>query len=523
MKNLGNTLKMITRRKFLETSVIGAAGAAMPVMAFADKTKSAPNILKKRTKSNAYPNIVYVFADQLRYSALGSSGDKIVQSPNLDRLAEEGVVFDQAFSSCPICSPYRAQIITGRYSHQNGVMDNEYKLRTDQVTIHQALKSVGYRTAHIGKWHLGYGPYTQDKRYGLDYMFAHDCDHRYYNTAYYENEQGPVKTHGWSPEIETSKAIKFIEDHYQKNDGSPFSVYLSFAPPHNNVAYYYNRGHLPYDMYPGEFNVHDPATIELRPNVPTPIADFARNEIADYYGNVSSLDAQMGRLMTKLQELGISENTIVCFSSDHGDHLRSYGYGCPGDRWLHHTKRANKATPHEEAIHIPFILRFPEMIKGGSHTQILFNSVDVMPTLLGMCGIDIPDGVQGKDLSHAVRGEDGIMPDSVYLQILGPGWPHRGRWVGYWRGLRTDRWLYARWYNPEQYEHGIWLFDRDKDPYEMNNLAGKKDYSEIENELEARLKQWMRETDDPFDTGQRDTDTRILMLGQEFTHEKYYR
>jgi arylsulfatase A-like enzyme len=524
MKRSEKNIKKISRRKFLETSVIGGAAAAtFPLTASASKTRPVPGILKKRTGSPSHPNIVYIFADQLRYTSLGSSGNKLVRTPYLDQLADEGVVLDQAFSSCPICSPYRAQIITGRYSHKNGVMDNEYKLHDDQVIIHQVLKRAGYKTAHIGKWHLGYGPYTEDKRYGLDYMFAHDCDHRYYNTTYYENERGPVKTHGWSPEIETSKAMEFIEDHCRGSGGLPFSVYLSFAPPHNNVAYYYNRGHLPYDMYPGEFNVHDPAKVELRPNVPIPLADFARSEIADYYGNVASLDAQVGRLMAKLEELGLADNTILCFTSDHGDHLRSHGYGCPGDRWLHHTKRANKATPHEEAIHIPFIIRYPDVLKEGSHTRTLFSSVDVMPTLLGMCGLEIPDGVQGKDLSHAVKGDKGDEPDSVYLQILGPGWPHRGKWVGYWRGLRTDRWLYARWHNPEQYEYGIWLFDREKDPFEMNNLAGKKDHSETERNLEARLQKWMSETDDPFDTGERDPETGMLLLGQEFTHEKYYR
>jgi arylsulfatase A-like enzyme len=512
--------KGISRRKFIESSLAGSAGMALPSMAF---SRSSPSRTGEKRVDNPYPNIVYVFADQLRYSALGSSGNRIVQTPHLDRLAEEGVVLDQAFSSCPICSPYRAQLITGRYSHQNGVMDNEYELFEGQEILHQVLKNAGYRTAHIGKWHLGHPPYTIDKRYGLDYMYAHDCDHHYYNTTYYENEQGPIKTHGWSPEIETSKAMEFIEDHVERNDGSPFSVHLSFAPPHNNVAYYYNNGHLPYDMYPGEFNIHNPATVELHPNIPTPLADFAREEIADYYGNVTSLDYQVGRIMAKLKELGIEDNTILCFSSDHGDHLRSHGYGCPGDRWLHYTKRANKATPHDEAIHIPFILRYPDKVEGKKRTQVLFNSVDVMPTLLALCGIEIPGGVQGTDLSHTLTGDSGFEPDSVYLQILGPGWPSRGQWVGYWRGLRTDRWLYARWHQPEQYEYGIWLFDRESDPYEMNNLAGRPDHSEIQNSLEARLKQWMQDTEDPFETGERDPDTGMLLLGQRFTHEKWYR
>jgi len=497
----------------------GSAGLALSPAAF---SVERPSPAEQKPAGNL-PNIVYVFADQLRYNALGSSGNPVVKTPYLDRMAEEGMVFNQAFSSCPICSPYRAQLITGRYSHKNGVMDNEYALFDDQVTLHQALKNAGYRTAHIGKWHLGYGPYTEEKRYGLDYMYAHNCDHHYYNTTYFENEQGPFPTHGWSPEIETTKALEFIEDHLRRSEDSPFSVHLSFAPPHNNVSYYYDKGHLPYDIYPGEFNIHDPSTVLLSPNVPTPLAGFARDEIADYYGNVASLDAQMGRIMDKLKELGIAENTILCFSSDHGDHLRSHGYGCPGDRWLHFTKRANKATPHDEAIHIPFIIRYPEKIAGNGRTDVLFNSVDVMPTLLGLCGIEKPGGIQGTDLSHVFRRENGFEPDSVYLQILGPGWPHRGRWVGYWRGVRNNRWVYARWYHPEQYEDGIWLFDRENDPHEMINLAGNPGFAEIRNTMEDRLQQWISETDDPFDTGKRDAETGMLLLGQQFTHEKYIR
>lgn len=519
-------MKNTTRREFLKKSISGAVGVAVTgsvlshaPSVFAHWEGRAPAFLGKSNKKDK-PNLLYVFCDQLRYSALGSSGNKVIHTPNLDKLAEHGVVFDQAFSSSPICAPYRGQIFTGNYSHKNGIVCNEYKLRTDQVTIHQALKQSRYHTAYIGKWHLGYGPYTEDKRYGLDYIFAHNCDHQHYSVQYYENEKGPITTHGWSPEIETSKAIKFIEEHCGRKDKKPFSLYIGFGPPHNG---YGGQKHLPYDMYPGEYNIYDPAIIKLRPNVPIPLADFARNEIADYYANVTGVDAQIGHLIAKLEELAIAENTIVCFSSDHGDHLRSYGYGGPWSQWLHHTKRANKATPHEEAIHIPFILRYPDQFNGGLRTKTMFSSVDVMPTLLSLCGVAIPEGVQGKDLSHALRGEMGDEPDSVYLQILGPGWPHRGDWVGYWRGIRTERWTYARWREPGKYEYGIWLFNRKKDPYEMNNLAGKEEYKEIQARLEKRLKQWMKDTEDPFDTGERDPKTGMLLLGQEFTHEKYHR
>ncbi len=493
----------LNRRDFLKSTA--KTTVAVSLAGLSTRALGAKSTERKQTK----PNILYVFADQLRYSELGSSGNKIVQTPNLDKLAERGIVFDQAFSSCPICSPYRCQIITGKYPHKNGVVDNEYKPRTDQVTIHQVLKRAGYSTAHIGKWHLGYGPYTEEKRYGLDYMFAHNCDHSYFQVRYYENERGPIQTNKWSPEIETSKAIEFIERNCKKKNGTPFSLFLSWGPPH-----------WPYDQFPNEFNTYDPAKIDLRPNVPRPLAGYALYELAAYYGNITALDAQMGRLMAKLDELGITENTIVCFTSDHGDHLRSHGYGDPGDWWLHHSKRASKATPFEESIHIPFILRYLAQAGGPKRTQTIFSSVDVMPTLLSLCGVDIPEGVQGKDLSHVVRGQKGYEPDSVYLQILGPGWPHRGKWVGFWRGLRTDRWVYARW---KDNEYGPWLFDRKKDRWELYNLAGKKEYASIQKKLEKRLKQWMKDTDDPFDTGPRDPETGMLQLGQQFSHSGYLR
>jgi arylsulfatase A-like enzyme len=247
------------------------------------------------------------------------------------------------------------------------------------------------------------------------------------------------------------------------------------------------------------------------------MAAFAREEIAHYYGNVTGLDHELGRIMAFLKENGLDDNTIVCFSSDHGDHLSSHGYGKPFDLWLHHSKRASKATPYEESIHIPFILRYLQKVAPGQRSQTMLSSVDVLPTLLGLADIALPDGIQGLDLSHAVLGEQGPEPDSVYLQILGPGWPHRGEWVGFWRGVRTRRCVYARWFGSGD----VWLFDRHTDPYEMNNLAGNPGYATIQAQLEQRLQQWMRDTGDPFETGERDPETGILNLGQRFTHDKW--
>lgn len=460
----------------------------------------------KTNPNSSKPNIIFVFSDQQRYNTLGCTGNPIMRTPVFDRLAAEGVLFRQAFSSCPICSPYRGQIVTGRYSHANGVICNEYRLFDNQTTIAQALKGAGYRTGFIGKWHLGYGPYTPEKRYGFDEMAAYNCQHSYFNTSYHDNEEGPIKIDKWSVTGETDLAIRFMRNHQDKHAGKPFLMMMSWGPPH-----------WPYEQYPEEHRIYKPEDVELPPNVPKAMAAFAREELAHYYNNIVGLDAEMGRLIKWLEDNGLRENTIICYSSDHGDHCSSHGYGKPGDMWLHHSKRAAKATPYEESIHIPFIMSYPRRIKGGTTTDVLFNSVDVMPTLLALVGAEIPQGVQGMDLSHAALGEDGPRPDSVYLQILGQGWPHRGKWVGYWRGLRTDRWVYARWYE----DGDAWLFDRENDPYEMKNLAGNPEYAAIEKQLEQRLLKWMVDTGDPFYTGKRDPATGILQLGQKFTHEKY--
>jgi len=455
------------------------------------------------------PNILFVFDDQHRYSALGSSGNDVIRTPWFDRLAEAGVSFTQAFSSCPICSPFRGQVLTGRYAHANGVMDNEYRLRADLTTLPQALKRCGYRTGFVGKWHLGYPPYSPGSRYGFDTMAANNCNHSYYEGSYYENDRGPISIAGWAPEEETSIALRFLEEHREKHRESPFFLMLGWGPPH-----------WPYDRYPGAFDTYDPEQIDLPPNVPVQMEAFARREIAHYYGNIAGLDAQMGRLLEGLDRLGAAENTIVVFTSDHGDHLSGHGYGKPMDRWMHPSMRASKATPYEESIHIPFIVRWPNRVRARSRSDTLLSSVDMMPTLLSLAGVEPPPDVQGTDLSHAVLGEGGPSPDSVYLQILGPGWPHRGDWVGFWRGVRTGRWTYARWHDDA---YGPVLYDRLEDPCEMSNLAGDGRHVSVQESLESTLSGWIARTDDPFDTGDRDPSTGMLLLGQEFTHARWNR
>ena len=450
------------------------------------------------------PNVVFVFDDQHRYDCLGCTGNALTATPNLDRLAREGAAFDQAFACYPLCSPFRGQLLTGTYCHLNGVVCNEYKLFDGQATLATALSAAGYRTAYIGKWHLGYGPYPAPKRAGFDELLAYNCGHGFYKTEYHHNEEGPIPFDGWAPQGETDLAIDYLER--RAADGRPFALLMSWAGPH-----------WPYDQYPQEFNTVDPGQVQVAPNVPEPLAPYARTELAEYYGFCSALDAQFGRITDALDRLALADNTIVVFTSDHGDHLWSHGYGRPFDKWMHPSRRASKATPYNESARIPFLMRWPGHVPAGARPGAMLGSCDMMPTLLGLVGAECPAGVQGADLSHVCLGQDGEAPDSVYLQNMGVGWPNRDEFTGFWRGVRTRRHMYARWLNDEQ---PALLFDVVEDPCEMTNLADSADHAAVRAEMEGRLQRWIAETKDPFETGERGA-KGMLVLGQEFAGDRW--
>ena len=464
------------------------------------------------------PNILFVFSDQQRYSALGANGNDIIQTPVLDAMAAEGMVCDNMFSNHPLCSPYRAILLTGRYGWQNLVIDNEYSPRRDIPTLPGTLREHGYGTAHVGTWHLGKGPYGDDNRYGLDYLAALAGGRgrgAYFDRTYYENDEGPNFYGGWAPTNETDLAIQFIEKHLNARTDDPFAVFVSWRPPH-----------WPYKQYPDEYNIYDPADMDVPGNVPDEMKAWAHEELADYYGCCTGLDAEMGRLLEALNRLGVKDNTIVCYTSDHGDHLSSHGYGKPGSRWLDESMRASKATPYEESCHVPFVVRWPDAIEAGTRTDAFFGAIDIVPTLLGACGVPLPEGLQGRDISSVWQGGEApadteLTPggsESVYLQNMAHGWPNRDGWVGRWRGVRTERYTYARWFANER---GPWLFDRQEDPLEMVNLANSAEARPALQEMEERLHRWMEGTKDPFEYGRRGP-RGFLELGQEFADPDKY-
>ncbi|MGH9720112.1 MAG: sulfatase family protein [Bryobacteraceae bacterium] len=418
------------------------------------------------------PNILLVLADQLRAQSVGCYGNQEISTPHLDKLASEGVLFRNTVANTPVCCPARAVMLTGKYAHRNGMVANDLRLRESEVTIAEVLAREGYRTGFIGKWHLDGGPRLPGfvppgpRRQGFEFWAANECSHQHFNTHYFRDNAEPIPMKKFEAEGWTDIAIDFLEQ--SKQDGRPFFLSVAMGPPHD-----------PYGAPEQYMKMYDPAKLTMRPNwkkaapnVPGPA------QIAAYYAATTAVDDQIGRLSRTLSELGMAEDTIVLFSSDHGDMLGSHGLRL-------------KRKPWEESIRIPGILRYPRRLKARQGTDALFSHVDFAPTLLSLCGIKPPPGTQGSDLTPVALGASRGGPDSAFLQIFGP-YEGDGTEDG-WRGVRTAQYIYAR------FRGRAWvLYDLENDPYQAKNLVGERAAAGIQAEMEKRLSRWMQRTGDSW-------------------------
>lgn len=427
--------------------------------------------------SRRKPNVLFVLADQWRQEAAGYAGNPDVRTPNLDAFSRESFNFPNAVSGCPICSPYRASLMTGQRPLTNGVFVNDVCLRPRSTTIAKAFAGAGYDTAYVGKWHLdGHGRKSYippERRLGFDYWKALECTHRYNDSAYYAGDSKQLLT--WDG-YDAAAQARDVLDYLGGRDGNkPFFLVLSWGPPH-----------FPYDTAPEEFRaLYDPAKLRLRPNVPPETASWARERLAGYYAHCSALDSCFGLVLGRLREKGLDRDTIVVFTSDHGDMLGSHG-------------RREKQQPWDESVRVPFLLRWPLLPSGGrGESAAPIDAPDIMPTLLGLCGIEIPGGVEGHDFSGHLKGDPDPSGGAALVTC-----PHLfAAWFSQpggreYRGLRTDRYTYAR-------DHrGPWLlYDNSADPFQLNNLVGRREAAELQGELDRRLSGRLAETGDRFRPG----------------------
>ena len=423
-------------------------------------------------KSEDKPNVVFILTDQWRASAFGYTGDPNVQTPNLDKLAGQSVSFTNAVSVCPVCTPYRAALLTGRFPTSTGMFLNDIYLPSEELCMAEIYKSAGYQTAYIGKWHLdGNGRLNNvapDRRQGFDYWKASEVSHNYNHMLYYEQDS-PEKKYweGYSPFALVEDASQYLADH--SKDDQPFLLFLSIGTPH-----------FPHHSAPQEYmEMYPPSGIRLNPNVPEELHDTTLREIQGYYAHCTATDKAIGILVKQIQELDLSGNTILVFTSDHGEMMGAHG-----------RFPFRKQLAWDESLHVPFLIEYPGIGNNrGAKINAPITTPDILPSLLSLCNIEIPASIEGDDLSGLILAPDPEADRAALVMNVAPFD------VNFedpeYRGIRTARYTYA--VSPHE---PIMLFDDREDPYQMNNLAGNPEFKEIQKELEQLLRQELKEIGD---------------------------
>ena len=440
------------------------------------------------------PNILWIFGDQLRAQALGYMGDPNVHTPNIDRLAQDGLALTAAVGGCPLCCPYRGSLISGRYPH-NAVPGHQMQLPPEYPTIATAFKEHDYHTAYFGKWHLdgfqeglgqraGLHIVPPERRGGFDKWIGYENNNSQWDCWVHGGEEESAFQHrlpGYETDELTNLLIDYIEqrsiDQQAQNPAQdhPFFAVLSVQPPHD-----------PYVAPEEWMRHHTPGELQLRPNVPNipRITEHARRELAGYYAMIENLDWNLGRIRTTLTEAGLAHNTHIVFFSDHGDMHGSHG-------------QFRKTNPYEESIRVPFIIggHVPRYENKAGYVPVPINHVDIGPTSLGLCGLETPDWMVGTDFSgYRIHGRDVVdEPDSAFLQLVVPT-GHGYSTDRPWRGVTTrDGWKYVA------LEGQPWLmFNLNEDPYEQANMAHNTLFGVERRRLQDRLAAWLSDTGDQF-------------------------
>ena len=423
-------------------------------------------------------------ADDHAAHALGCYGSRINKTPNLDRLANEGMRFDNCFCTNSICSPSRAVILTGKYSHINGVIDNKENLYCPQSTFPKLLQQAGYETSIVGKWHL------KNQPEGFDYWNIVHGSGYYYDTRF--NEMGQIKqSKGYVIDTITNLCL----DRLGNRNNKPFLLMCHYTAPHRNWCPDQKHSKMYEDIEipePLTFNDNydtrsDAArqqemTIErhltrddLKQDIPEGLSPQALKKwkyqrfIKDYLRCVASIDDNVGRILDYLDQTGLSENTVVVYTSDQGFFLGDHG-------WF------DKRFMYEESLRMPLLVRYPREIKSGSVNKDIVLNLDFGPTFLDFAGIDTPAEMQGESFRGNLRGKTPPQwRQSMYYHYYEFPAVHK---VKRHYGVRTQRYKLIHFYN----DIDAWeLYDLKKDPHELNNLYNDPSYQDVVKELKTEL------------------------------------
>jgi N-acetylglucosamine-6-sulfatase len=404
-------------------------------------------------------NIVFILIDDMRFDSMGFMGHPFLETPNLDALARGGMVFEHAFVTTSLCSPSRASILTGLYAHTHKVYDNKSPLDDAIPTFPRMLQAVGYRTAFIGKWHMGGD--TDEPRPGFDYWSSFRGQGVYVDPTFNVNGK-QQKVAGYVTDLITDQAVDFLRAPKEK----PFCLYVShkavhaeFHPAERHKGCYADKTYPhPASMADTDENYRGkPAWVRAQRhswhgvdgmyNKETNFDTFAR----DYTETMRAVDDSVGRIVETLREQGLLESTLLVFTSDNGFQFGEHGL-------------IDKRTMYEASIRVPCIAHCPEFIKPGTTCGELTQNIDFASTFLEAAGLPVPSTMQGRSLLPLMRGESPSWRDAILYEYL---WERSFPQTPTMLGVRTRTHKYIRY-------QGVWdfyeLYDIEKDPHEMNNL-----------------------------------------------------
>jgi arylsulfatase A-like enzyme len=442
------------------------------------------------------PNLLIVMADQWRGTTLGFRGVEPVKTPNIDRLAKEGVYFSNAVSNYPVSSPARAMLMTGMYPTKTNVRTNcntqsgpfGCELSEKQTCWSDILAQNGYALGYIGKWHLDtpYKPYVPtanntekeawnewtapNKRHGFSHWIAYGTYDNHLKPMYWTTNAPRDSfqfVNQWGPEFEVDNAMQYIRNvnGRMRDDKKPFALVVSMNPPHTGYSFVPDK----YKALYKDMNVEDLCIFPDIPAKGTTFGDYYRANIKDYYACMSGVDDQIGRLMSMLKEQGLDQNTIVVFMSDHGD--------CVG---MH--QEVSKNNYYEESMRIPLIIRYPKKIQPKT-SDIYLSLLDITATLLDWTGglKQVGNDFDGVSYRKLIETGKGKKPKSqLYFKMS--YYPDEAKDEGVrllkvpqqeFRGIRTQEYKFAIRFEKREIKEYV-LFDRKNDPYELHNIADQE-------------------------------------------------
>ncbi len=451
------------------------------------------------------PNVIVVMCDQMRAFAAGCYGNEFCRTPNIDRLANEGVRFETAVSNNPVCTPARGTLVSGQYSRTwQGDLQNPIapfgglcapecifeRVHAKDPTLPEQLKEAGYDTALIGKWHVHPAPGLL----GFDYKVYPRANHRHTDQIFVDQLPPGERVEGFSVDYEADKVAGYLAD--RKDDDNPFFMFYNISPPHMPVG----------DMPEKYLNMYSPDDVPLRPNVfvdgemyhdeevfliylwdylyywyhleeksVLPEGFDLRHLTALYYGATTWVDDTLGKLMAELEANGLADNTIVVFTSDHGDNLGS-----------HHTW--NKGLVMEESIRVPMVFWAPKLWQAGVNETQVAELLDIMPTILDACGADTPATTQGDSLLPILTRERTELDETdAFLETCSGQLGVRTPMHTYGMTLTGDG---LRDIEDEDY----CFYDMRDDPLQLSNLIDTGEQAELAESLKRRVLEWHKNT-----------------------------